>query len=65
MDKCQRCFRKASVTVISMFNTQRICMDCSAKEENHSMYAIARETENQQVINGNMNFKGIGKPFDL
>ena len=50
---------------MSMFNEQEICMDCKDKEEKHPKYQEARDAEHREVMNGNYNFKGIGKPADL
>jgi hypothetical protein len=45
---------------MSIFNMQTICMDCKKKEEQRPDYQKAVDKENQQVKNGNYNFKGIG-----
>jgi hypothetical protein len=50
---------------MSMFNTQLICMDCKSKERAHPDYKRAADAEHQQVVNGNRNYKGVGKPADL
>jgi len=58
--KCQRCFTDTVCTTMSIFNMQTICMDCKKKEEQRPDYQKAVDKENQQVKNGNYNFKGIG-----
>lgn len=63
--KCQRCGVETSVTIMSMFNEQIICMDCKDKEVEHPLYKGAREAEVEQVRQGNYNFKGVGKPSNL
>jgi hypothetical protein len=48
-----------------MFNEQTICMDCKDKEMKHPDYKKAQDADHQQIMQGNYNFKGIGKPTDL
>ena len=50
---------------MSFFNTDWICIECNKKETAHPEYAKAKEAEVKEIINGNLNFKGIGKPADL
>lgn len=63
--KCSRCLIKTKTLIMSMFNTQMICMICKDKEVNHPKYEEAKEKELQQVITGNLNYEGIGLPEDL
>jgi hypothetical protein len=63
--RCNRCNKEVSFVTMSIFNTQDICGNCLKKEESHPQFFKARETENQEVRNGNFNFKGIGLPSDL
>ena len=63
--KCERCGIETNVTICSMFNTENICMACKEKERRHPKYAEARDAERQEVLSGNYNFRGIGKPSDL
>lgn len=65
MPRCDRCGKKTWVTIMSMFNTQEICMDCKDKEEQHPGYEAAREAESRAVRRGDYNFHGVGKPDDL
>lgn len=64
-EKCDRCFKKAAIKIMSMFNEDIICMECKDKETKHPKYAEARQVEETMVKNGNTRFKGIGKPEDL
>ena len=50
---------------MSFFNTDMICPDCEKKEKAHPDYAKAKEIERQEVLKGNYNYGGIGKPADL
>ena len=63
--RCQRCYNETRVHIVSMFNTQEICMDCATKEKAHSEYENARKREAEEVRKGNYNYEGIGKPVDL
>ena len=65
MQTCERCFRKTNITTMSYFNTDTICMDCDKKEREHPDFKRARELEREAVRQGNYNFGGVGKPFDL
>ena len=62
---CDRCHRNTGVTIMSIFNTQNICLDCQAKEKEHPQYAAAKDAERAAVLRGDTNFPGIGKPADL
>ena len=50
---------------MSRFNTERICMACSAKEKKHPRYQEAVDAEMEAIRCGNYNFQGIGRPADL
>ena len=63
--KCTRCGVETNVFVYSYFDSKEICPDCETKEKNHPSYKEAREEELRQCKMGNLNFRGIGKPFDL
>ena len=52
MGKCARCKKETNVTIMSMFNTQVICMDCSDKEHKHSDYRKASDVDIQQIKKG-------------
>ncbi len=62
---CDRCKKKMSSCIMSRFNTDMICGDCETKERSHPKYSEAKSVEEAMVRNGNFNFRGIGKPFDL
>ena len=62
-DRCHRPFDGARI--MSMFSTETICMACHTKEKNHPDYAKAQDAEHEAIRNGNLNFRGIGKPADL
>ncbi len=60
MENCQRCSTPTNITIMSMFNTQTICMGCKKKEESHPDYECASKVETEAVKSGDMNFPGIG-----
>lgn len=62
---CERCGNDTKTHTMSMFNTETICMDCKERERKHPLYKMALEADRQEVLKGNYNFKGIGKPEDL
>lgn len=63
--KCDRCKKEMNSFIMSMFNEELICLDCKEKEKNHPCYQTACEAERKEILNGNYNYKGIGKPSDL
>ena len=63
--KCERCGEPTIVLIMSIFNTEMICLDCNEKEIVHPDYRRAKNEELKEVRNGNYNFEGIGKPKDL
>ena len=66
MTDCNRCGGcDGSVLIMSFFNTDMICPDCQDREKAHPKYEEARERECDEVLKGNYNFPGIGKPADL
>ena len=61
--KCDRCGGTLDGgRIMSMFNTDCICMDCSAKERSLPEFKEAAEAELAEIRRGNTNFKGIGYP---
>ncbi|AHM57254.1 hypothetical protein EAL2_c19730 [Peptoclostridium acidaminophilum DSM 3953] len=57
---CDRC--KGSLEsgrIMSMLNTDCICMECKEKEMLGSDYDEARRAEHEEIKKGNYNFKGI------
>lgn len=57
---CDRCGAKLEFRIMSMFNTDVICLDCKEKEKHRTDYKRAVETDHEQIRKGNYNFKGIG-----
>lgn len=58
--KCDRCGKPLnSGRIMSMFNTDCICMKCKEDERNHPDYKKAQEKERQEVISENYNYQGI------
>jgi hypothetical protein len=45
---------------LSYFNTEEICMDCSADEKLAPGFRAARAAEEAAVRGGNLNFPGLG-----
>jgi len=61
MTRCDRCGTKTNTTIMSMFNTQTLCMDCKDAEEKDPSYKAAREADEAAIRGGNFNFPGIGR----
>lgn len=57
---CQRCHMPTSVTIMSMFNEDTICMTCKKAEKQDPRYAAAVKADEAAIQSGNYNFKGIG-----
>ena len=58
---CDRCGQPLhGCSIMSMFNTDVICMNCKMKEKSDPRYRKAVEADNEAIRNGNYNFKGIG-----
>lgn len=57
---CQRCSKPTDVTIMSMFNTDEICLDCKDAEKQDPRYAEAVAADEAAIKSGNFNFKGIG-----
>lgn len=64
-DPCCRCGNKTLPVTCSIFNTDWICLNCAKKEKSHPAYSEAKHREEQEVLAGNYNYPGIGKPTDL
>jgi len=62
---CDRCGVRLQVRILSMFNTDTICMECKRKEQAHPSYERARRAEEEAVMRGDRHFRGIGLPPDL
>ncbi len=57
---CDRCGKKLTSRIMSMYNTDIICMECKDAERKRADYHKAVEAENAQIRMGNYNFEGIG-----
>ena len=51
---CSRCRQETSITTMSYFNTDVICLKCSSKERNHPKFKEAQDKEMEEVRKGNM-----------
>ena len=57
---CDRCGGSLSVgRIMSMLNTECLCLVCKEKETTQEDYGEAVEAERQAIRRGNFNFKGI------
>lgn len=65
MRQCDRCGQSTNITIMSMFNTETICIACKDRERAHPRYAEARDRDHDAVVAGIRNFPGIGLPADL
>jgi len=63
--RCDRCGKPVRALRMSMFNTEMCCQACLHKETLHPKYQEAVAAERAEVLKGNHNFEGIGKPADL
>ena len=57
---CDRCGKQTQISIMSMFNTQVICMACKDAEEKDPRYKEARDADEAAIRSGNYNFPGIG-----
>ncbi|MEF9960851.1 MAG: gamma-glutamylcyclotransferase [Niameybacter sp.] len=57
---CDRCGAELKGgRIMSMFNTDCICLKCKEKEQLDPEYNKALEVEREQIQKGNYNYKGI------
>ncbi len=57
---CDRCGKSLeNGRIMSMLNTECICLSCKEKEIKHPDYDRARQEELAEIRKGNMNYKGI------
>lgn len=57
---CDRCGGSlAGGKIMSMLNTETICLECKQRETERSNYAVAVEAERQALKSGDRNFPGI------
>jgi len=58
---CDRCGGSLkSGRIMSMYNTDCICMACKEKETKWNDYDSAVKADHKQIKSGNYNFEGIG-----
>ena len=58
---CDRCGKSLDDgRIMSMFNTDVLCMDCKKKEAERNDYREAVDAVRAAEMSGNRNFKGIG-----
>lgn len=60
---CDRCRKPLNgIRMMSMYNTDCLCMDCIEAERKRPDYKTAVEADHAEIRKGNYNFKGIGYP---
>ena len=60
-ERCDRCGGSLKGgRIMSMYNEDCICMECTRKEQERSDYRQAVEADHAEIRKGNYNFKGIG-----
>ena len=60
-EHCDRCGGSLEDgRIMSMYNTDCICMECKKKERQRADYHDALEADRAQVKTGNYNFSGVG-----
>ena len=57
---CNRCKKATIGTIMSMFNEDLICMECSDAERKRDDFADALDADDAAIKQGNYNFRGIG-----
>jgi hypothetical protein len=58
--KCDRCGNSLKDgRIMSMLNTQCLCLKCKDLERKDKDYEEAVSVEREEILNGNYNFKGI------
>jgi hypothetical protein len=61
VENCERCHKPTNgMTIMSMFNTQIICMKCKGAERQRPDYNDAVAADVAEIKKGNLNFEGIG-----
>lgn len=59
-ENCDRCGKSLkNGRIMSIFNTQCICMECKNKEMQRADYKDAADAEREEVQKGNYNYKCI------
>ena len=60
-DFCDRCGGSLKEgRIMSMYNTDCICLKCKKEERNRPDYRQAQEAEMAEIRKGNYNFQGYG-----
>jgi len=60
-ETCDRCGRSLSNgRIMSMFNTETICLDCKIKETRREDYKKALDSVRAEEAKGNRDYEGIG-----
>jgi hypothetical protein len=57
---CPRCKKPTVATIMSIFNTDLICLECKCAEQKHPLYDQAMEAAQEAFRDGNYKFPGIG-----
>lgn len=61
VSKCDRCGGSLEGgRILSMFNTDVLCMKCKDEERKRPDYKAAQEADIAEIKKGNYNFEGIG-----
>lgn len=61
VSKCDRCGGSLEGgRILSMFNTDVLCMKCKDEERQRPDYKAAQEADIAEIKKGNYNFEGIG-----
>ena len=61
--QCDRCHQPTLGTIMSVFNVERLCLDCKEAEKLHPEYAQAAAAHDAAVKNGDFLFRGTGLNF--
>jgi len=57
---CDRCGSSLDAgRIMSMLNTECICLECKEKEMKQSDYEVAVKADHEEIKKGNFNYKGI------
>ena len=60
---CDRCRKPLNgIRMMSMYNTDCLCMECIDEERKRPDYKTAVEADHEEIRKGNYNVKGIGYP---
>ena len=61
VSKCDRCGGSLEGgRILSMFNTDVLCMKCKDEERKRPDYKAAQEADIAEIRKGNYNYEGIG-----